>query len=66
MKENMVESIEHARIEFDDILGFTTCLSRKKIRDYIQFNKELVILFPKYALQSKLRIQAAEEWLNKH
>ena len=65
----MVENIEQARIEFAGIFEFVYP-SERKIREYIQANKELVILFevksnlPKLAMRAKLRIQAAEEYLN--
>ena len=65
----MIENIEQARIAFAEILEFV-CPSKRKIKEYIQSNKELVILFeakrhiPKLALQARLRIQAAEEYLN--
>ena len=65
----MIENIEQARIEFAGIFEFV-CPSKRKIKEYIQSNKDMVILFeakrhiPKLALQARLRIQAAEEYLN--
>ena len=65
----MIENIEQARIAFAEILEFVYP-SEIKIREYIQSNKELVILFevksnlPKLAMRARLRIQAAEEYLN--
>ena len=67
----MIENIEQARAEFEKVFAFI-CPGEKKIREYIQSNKKLVILFevkrhsPKYALQARLRIQAAEECLSKY
>ena len=68
----MIENIEQARIEFDKTLGFIVHPSKRKIREYIQSNKELLVVFeakralPKHALQARLRIQAASEYLDKN
>lgn len=65
----MIENIEQARKEFAGIFEFAKP-SRRKIREYIRSNEELVVVFeakrslPKHALQARLRIQAAEEYLN--
>ena len=65
----MIENIEQARIEFAGIFE-SVCTSKRKTLEYINFNQGLVILFeakrhlPKLALQARLRIQAAEEYLN--
>ena len=65
----MIENIEQARKEFAGIFEFAKP-SKRKIREYIRSNQELVIMFeekrhvPKHALQARLRIQAAEEYLN--
>ena len=67
----MIENIEQARKEFDKVLGFVYP-SRRKVREYINSNEELVVVFeakralPKHALQARLRIQAASEYLAKN
>ena len=67
----MIENIEQARIEFACIFEFAKP-SKKKIREYINSNKEMVVVFeakrhiPKLALQARLRIQAATEYLAKN
>jgi hypothetical protein len=67
----MIENIEQARKEFEKVLGFVYP-SKRKIKEYINSNKELVVVFeakrhlPKHALQARLRIQAASEYLDKN
>ena len=67
----MIENIEQARKEFAGIFELI-CPGEKKIREYIDSNRKLVTLFEakrhshKYALQARLRIQAAEECLSKY
>ena len=66
-----LENIEQARQEFlEVVLPIHTC--RRMVLAYIASCKEMLVIFeakrhlPKHALQARLRIQAAEEWLNKH
>ena len=70
-RKNMIENIEQARIEFAGIFNFV-CPSKRKIKEYIRANEELVVVFeakrhlPKLAMQARLRIQAATEHLDKN
>lgn len=64
----MIENIEQARKELEEVLGFAKP-SKRRMRDYIASNKELLVLFtakrhlPDLARHVSLRIQAAEEYL---
>ena len=64
----MIENIGQARIEFYRMLGFCD-LNRVQLKKYILLNEDIFRVFekhhlPKRALQARLRIQAALEYLN--
>lgn len=65
-----IENIEQARKEFFEVV-LPIHTNRRMVRAYIASCKEMLVIFtakrhlPKRALQARLRIQAAEEYLKK-